>query len=471
MINKKAYIISVGVLIAVLSITIGFAAFSTNLRVTSNASVTPDSSTFSVKFSKVSNSIQEGNNYPVVPISGNGYGAIITNSSNPTIGDLHANFTSVGQSTVYEFYAVNTGEFDAYLTDINFLNIEGKSVTKECTPGANATQSLVNTACQGINIKVNIAGFGDANTNREVKGHKLTKGTSEKITVTISYESGAVDGSFSVDFGNISLTYSSVDSETGDTTGGIIVEGGSGNTGSTTYLCKRATQLHSDSKATYGNLGTLGTLSSGDAFDCDVDGDGDYNSTTERFYYVSDYYDGDTGEFNSDVATLIYYSNTVGATPNNTTAVAYHTDDINYVGPVTAVANLPTTDDWINVNLYKTTRQIRNNKGGTTTSNGSKNIISFSYSSYAARLLTYQEIDVYCNVKDLFSCNYLLENTYYSNSSYKYGYWLETPYASSSFLVWIVDSDLANVGYDNADTSAYIGFRPAIDVVKDDMEI
>ena len=42
------------------------------------------------------------------------------------------------------------------------------------------------------------------------------------------------------------------------------------------------------STITYGKLGTQGILSSGDAFDCDVNGDGIYDATTERFYYVTD---------------------------------------------------------------------------------------------------------------------------------------------------------------------------------------
>ena len=53
---------------------------------------------------------------------------------------------------------------------------------------------------------------------------------------------------------------------------------------STTYDCSGAGYTTSGSKGTstitYGNLGTNGTLSSGDAFDCDVNGDGEYDSET-----------------------------------------------------------------------------------------------------------------------------------------------------------------------------------------------
>ena len=78
---------------------------------------------------------------------------------------------------------------------------------------------------------------------------------------------------------------------------------------STTYDCSGAGYTTSGSKGTstitYGNLGTNGTLSSGDAFDCDVNEDGEYDSETERFYYVSDYYNTNTKSFETNTAVLI----------------------------------------------------------------------------------------------------------------------------------------------------------------------
>ena len=73
-------------------------------------------------------------------------------------------------------------------------------------------------------------------------------------------------------------------------------------------ICQRATVLHTEkclgsycsgmgykpngsmgsSTITYGSLGTASVLTSGDAFDCDVNGDGIYDAETERFYYVTD---------------------------------------------------------------------------------------------------------------------------------------------------------------------------------------
>ena len=94
---------------------------------------------------------------------------------------------------------------------------------------------------------------------------------------------------------------------------------------------------------TYGNKSvTPNELKSGDAFDCDVNGDGEYNSNTERFYYVSDYYNTSTKEFETDTAVLIYYNNVENGIPDNNSMITYDsTSGIggltqNYHGPINA---------------------------------------------------------------------------------------------------------------------------------------
>ena len=135
--------------------------------------------------------------------------------------------------------------------------------------------------------------------------------------------------------------------------------------------CKRATTLHTEicnqtnstyycsgagyttgSTVAYGNLGTTGVLTSGDAFDCDVNGDGVYDPETERFYYVS----GKDGDNNSDYLALIYYNNVSDGAPNNTTTYAYNADSSKYLGPGTAIKQLPTTKQWSNISLSNRVR-------------------------------------------------------------------------------------------------------------------
>ena len=262
-------------------------------------------------------------------------------------------------------------------------------------------------------------------------------------------------------------------------------------------LCKRATTLHTETCSqtstssfcsgdgytasgtmgtttiTYGSLGTSGTLSTGDAFDCDVNGDGTYDATTERFYYVSDMSNGVTTD--SNTAVLIYYNNVSGGVASNSTAYAYDSSGSNNNGPVTALAQLPTTSQWKNVSLTNTTRAITNESGGNTTKAGDLPT-AFSYSGYAARLLTYQEVYNGCydgttsitSTKGLSTkCKYLLENTKYSSSSLKTnGPWLETPRASSSSYAWIVYGYNRDVYNSTVNHTSRYGVRPAIEVLK-----
>ncbi len=255
-------------------------------------------------------------------------------------------------------------------------------------------------------------------------------------------------------------------------------------------ICKRATTLHTEicsqtstssycradgytsgDTITYGNLGESGTLASGDAFDCDVNGDGTYDAETERFYYVSDMTNGITSD--SDTAVLIYYNNVSGGEANNTTSYAYNTNysSTEYYGPQTAVTQLPTTSQWSNVSLKYKTRDI-------TDELGTIRVTGFSYDGYSARLLTTQEIEQGCKITvgnrtkgELSSkCKYLMENTKYSNSSLKtYGSWLETPTSSDSRSAWNVFGSIRGVNDSIVGTSSLDGVRPAIEVLKSDI--
>ena len=258
--------------------------------------------------------------------------------------------------------------------------------------------------------------------------------------------------------------------------------------------CKRATVLHTEicnqtsyycvdsgyktgDVITYGNLGTTGVLTSGDAFDCDVNGDGVYDPTTERFYYVS----GKDGNNNSDYVTLIYYNNVSNGASNNTATYIWASKD-DYVaaggtetdyetngnnkGPLTAIKQLPTTTQWKNVKLSSTSRNITDEKGTVRVNN-------FSYSGYTARLLTVQEVNKGCGITagsyktgELASCQYLMENTNYTNDSLKNGYWLENSYSSYARGVWVVNTSGRCVLNYPVSTTDYFGVRPAIEVLK-----
>ena len=264
-------------------------------------------------------------------------------------------------------------------------------------------------------------------------------------------------------------------------------------TNKTNIICKRATTLHTETCTytsgsdycygdgysstgamgtnviTYGNEDVVeGELHVGDAFDCKVSTTGDY---TERFYYISDYYDTNKKRFNDEYAVLVYYNNTTGGVASNST---YDINSQTWHGPQTLISQLPTNSQWDNISLYKIKRQIlaQNNADqipGATLPTG------FDYSGYSARLLTYQEVQSGCydynvnisGTKGLSTnCKFLMENTLYSKSNYRDGGWLETPYTPSSDLAWYIASSIRGISRSMVYYSNYNSVRPVIEILK-----
>lgn len=211
--TKQATIIIL--VVAILCLSVGFSAFSTALNISSSANVSPDATTFSVVFSS-SDSALETNpiNPKKSPESIVATPATINNASEPTISNLSATFTEPGQSVTYNFYTRNTGEYDAFLKGITFQNVQSQSATKVCTASPGTTDSLVQAACNDIQISIKVGNESEATaTTNNITGHSLLQGSSEPVTVKIEYLSNGAraDGDFSVSFGDISLNYSSVD--------------------------------------------------------------------------------------------------------------------------------------------------------------------------------------------------------------------------------------------------------------------
>ena len=335
-------------------------------------------------------------------------------------------------------------------------------VTSESMMGTNFTSD--ESGCYTFNF--------DDQTSENVKALQLKN--KEKITGTIKYCNGT--------FSNDSLKFDGNSISKDDTNKKIICKRASTLRteecveNKSTYNCTGAGL--SGQTITYGNLGSKGTLSSGDAFDCDVNGDGKYNPETERFYYVSDYYNTSTKEFESGTAVLIYYNNVSNGEPSTNAISAYDSSGENFHGPVTAIEQLPTTSQWSNVSLKNNVRAILNENGGNTTK-GETLPDSFSYAGYSARLLTIQEVRKATKNEniptkqegELDNFNYLLEKTKYSNPNVvNWGYWLETPYLNNSVDAWSLSGDASHIYYTGVSNEVYRGVRPVIEVSRSNIE-
>lgn len=215
---------------------------------------------------------------------------------------------------------------------------------------------------------------------------------------------------------------------------------------STEGYCKATKAGSGQDSITFGQIGTSGKLASGDAFDCDVNGDGVYDAATERFYYVSD--------LNSSTAILIYYT--------YTNRYPYNAQSSNsYSGPITAVGALPTTKEWSNISLVQKTSQIYNHSGGTTvidSSNKTHTLPKYTYTT-AARLLTLTEYNKITNTDIFWE---------------KFGYmdpncvWLNTPLASGggSQVMAVYNPTYTSIATMPYSVSTSCAVKPVIEVSK-----
>ena len=246
--------------IAVIGLSLGFAAFSNTLTIKSSATVTPDASVFDVNFSNIATPTTITNGVAPTKKSFTGTAnevsgfdattATISNgtttsgtTNNATIENLNVHFTAPGQEVSYVFYVRNDGKLEAFLNGVTFANVTGREVPKYCSIDntveveARATQNLVDSVCGRISIKVTVGGTVSedetthavtvsggteftgsvADLDGKTTGKNLTiQGTSgdrTPVVVTITYAEGdsyRVDGPMNVAFGDITLTYGSV---------------------------------------------------------------------------------------------------------------------------------------------------------------------------------------------------------------------------------------------------------------------
>lgn len=197
----------VALCVAVAGLSLGFAAFSSNLVIKSSATVTPDAANFSVVWDDTSindsvvGTAVAGN--PTVTVS-----TVGDDENASTIEGLTATLKAPGDSVTYTFNAKNAGKYIAYLTDVNFIAPE-----KTCTAVGTTTQALVDVACNDISLTLTVGGetitsATDAYTNT------IAIGGSTPVTVTIAYAAvegqGLADGDFTVAFGDIQFLYESV---------------------------------------------------------------------------------------------------------------------------------------------------------------------------------------------------------------------------------------------------------------------
>lgn len=199
----------VALVVAVIGLSIGYAAFATTLTISSAAHVSPGNN-MDVVFQTTAG---EENTTVAGVLAGPGAGTDSNFKADPltineqTATGIKAYFTEAGQSVTYTFKVTNKTENAAYLNSV-VINPTPSS----CTAETGTTQALVDKDCDNVTLSVKVGStLFDASAQP-----KTTLTTSEPVVVTVTF-AGAdnADGDFSVAFDDIKLIYGTVSGYTG----------------------------------------------------------------------------------------------------------------------------------------------------------------------------------------------------------------------------------------------------------------
>lgn len=162
--NNKNFkvIMAVGVIALIAVVGVGFAAFSTNLKI--NGSGTVKASSWKIKFANLSTATLTGQAQEVT--------APTLSNEDTHIGDYDVTFTSPGDSITYTFDVKNEGTFNAKVSSVVIP-------TPTCTGnGVNATTDASNV-CKNLSYTLTYAdgspiAENDTLDSNETKNLKLT---------------------------------------------------------------------------------------------------------------------------------------------------------------------------------------------------------------------------------------------------------------------------------------------------------
>lgn len=204
----------VALVLAISAMTLGFAAFSTTLSISSSATVTPSSDDFKIKMygfksqtalSSFYSSYVMQDSYlseTIVLASGStdGHDNGRINNTTHTINGLNANFTEPGEFVYYHVIIRNEGKYDAY---INWNNYGG--TPSGYTLGEGTTESLVQDAMNDIELSTYVTDLSGMVFGSNI----LPAGETIIAIFQINYDaSGArADGPFSVSFPDIKIDF------------------------------------------------------------------------------------------------------------------------------------------------------------------------------------------------------------------------------------------------------------------------
>ena len=231
--NRQTKIISIiALVVAVIGMSVGFAAFSNTLTISSSATVTPNSEDFKlvayglgeaiegeIWYSNPINSSLYTSKTAALPVLGGDWNdtstpisgetaSITVNGDAISINNISTTFSKPNDNIIYPIMIKNEGAYDAYVTGFEEIG------TKTCTAGTGTTQALMEAACKNISLSLAAMTLAGQQVDLATDDVKLAPGEYMVIGPEIHYFDSAVnttraDGPFEIDFPDIKITYSS----------------------------------------------------------------------------------------------------------------------------------------------------------------------------------------------------------------------------------------------------------------------
>ena len=205
----------VALVLSITAMTLGFAAFSSALNISSSASVTPNGDDFNIRLVGIN-----GDNKMIVgssSISGNEPVTIMDDGR--TISGITAKLAKPGDKVQFWALLYNAGKYDAYFDSAIINKIVGEDSTRKCISSGENTVSaeLLDEVCSDISVGFGLfdydEGTGKVDTSTFYSfGDIIEKGKKYLLSFNINYDARGIyaDGDFEVIFGNASFSFSTV---------------------------------------------------------------------------------------------------------------------------------------------------------------------------------------------------------------------------------------------------------------------
>ena len=236
--RQMQLILILAICVSIVGISLGFAAFSNTLTISSSAIVKPDQKDFFLRAYGLAEANMDEDLWSYEPYKstniskpfiygGSATDAVIESSNGEngkneiTISNLHMTWTEPDQAVEYWFMIKNEGHYDAYIAQSEFDKLVNLNESIICTAITGTSEDMVENACDYMDIHIE-AHSSDQTIQLDKDGGtgenyiKINKYTSESdfdyitIALVIQYKLDArADGDFKVTFPNISLEFTS----------------------------------------------------------------------------------------------------------------------------------------------------------------------------------------------------------------------------------------------------------------------